>query len=552
MRYRTHLFYLVSLLLLISYYKSSAQAPKIEWAKCYGGSSVEVPYCIQQTSDGGYIAVGFTESQDGDVYGLHDPATGGLGDAWIVKTDNIGKIVWTRTIGGSSEDRLYSIQQTAGGYIAAGYTGSIDGDLTGINIDTIGYGQAWVIKLDTSGKTVWQKCYGGSGDENANSIVQTADSGYIFAGRTNSDDGDVSGTHKKDATGLYFGYDIWVVKITATGAISWQKTLGGGGDETGQSIQQTTDGGYVVAGYTNSDDGDVTKHYGDGSTNDGWVVRLSGTGGLIWQKAYGGTAYDELNAVKQTPDGGYVFTGWTISNDDDVSGDHLNTSGNATDDLWVVKTDTSGGINWQRCYGGSGHDGGNDIQLTADSGFVVTGYTSSSDGDITGYHYDTSHPHDYWVLQLTNSGDINWNNCYGGSGEDDAYSIKVTSDGEYVVAGISSSLDDDVKGNHTNKIGDWWIVKLGSPLAINNVVGDPIALHVYPNPSNTRFIINYALSAAASIEIADVAGKTISNIMLNQNSHEAMVNAASWPSGVYFYKVVQDGTVVGNGKLMKE
>src|SRR6185312_7858316 len=131
-----------------------------------------------------------------------------------------------------------------------------------------------------------------------------------------------------------------------------------GGDETGQSIQQTTDGGYVVAGYTNSDDGDVTKHYGDGSTNDGWVVRLSGTGGLIWQKAYGGTAYDELNAVKQTPDGGYVFTGWTISNDDDVSGDHLNTSGNATDDLWVVKTDTSGGINWQRCYGGSGHDGG--------------------------------------------------------------------------------------------------------------------------------------------------------------------------------------------------
>ena len=236
--------------------KSHAQAPAIEWQKCLGGTSEDIAYSIQQTSDGGFIVAGETLSNDGDVSGNH-----GGRDAWVVKLNSSGDIIWKKCLGGTDHDFAYSIQQTSdGGFIVAGLTGSNDGDVSGNH----GGSDAWVVKLNSSGNILWQKCLGGTDGDYANSIQQTSDGGFIVAGETESNDGDVSGNHG--------GFDSWVVKLNSSGNIEWQKCLGGTGWDWENSIQQTSDGGFIVAGYTNSNDGDVSGNHG---SKDYWVVKLT-------------------------------------------------------------------------------------------------------------------------------------------------------------------------------------------------------------------------------------------------------------------------------------
>ncbi|MHA1651797.1 MAG: hypothetical protein ACTSYB_16515, partial [Candidatus Helarchaeota archaeon] len=187
-------------------------------------------------------------------------------DFWVVKLSSTGVIEWQKCLGGSNNDWVYSVQQTAdGGYIVAGFTVSNDGDVSG-NHDGEDFCDFWVVKLSSTGVIEWQKCLGGSNYERAYSVQQTADGGFIVAGETKSNDGDVSGNHG--------GYDFWVVKLSSTGVIEWQKCLGGINDEGAYSVQQTADGGYIVAGYTDSNDGDVSGKHGVCAC-DFWVVKLS-------------------------------------------------------------------------------------------------------------------------------------------------------------------------------------------------------------------------------------------------------------------------------------
>ncbi len=238
---------------------SFAQTPLIEWQKSLGGTGGDFASSIQQTSDGGYIVAGYSGSNDGDVTGNH-----GNTDYWIVKLDNTGAIQWQKSLGGTSNDFASSIQQTSdGGYIVAGYNGSNNGDITG---NHGGGTDSWVVKLDSTGTIQWQKSLGGTSLDYASSIQQTNDGGYIIAGESSSDNGDVTVNHG--------GLDFWVVKLDTVGIIQWQKSLGGTSDDGAYSIQQTSDEGYIVAGYSGSNDGDVTGHHG-GSDFDYWVVKLS-------------------------------------------------------------------------------------------------------------------------------------------------------------------------------------------------------------------------------------------------------------------------------------
>ena len=182
----------------------------------------------------------------------------------------------------------------------------------------------------------WQRCLGGTIGENAYSIQITSDGGYIIAGNTQSNDGDVSGNHG--------GTDIWIIKLSSQGDIQWQKCLGGTLSENAYSIQQTIDSGYIVAGYTTSSDGDVTGNHGN---DDMWVVKLDNLGNLQWQKCMGGTSWDQAYYIQQTTNGGYILAGKTYSNDGDVSGNH------GEWDMWVVKLDDLGNIQWQKCMGGT-------------------------------------------------------------------------------------------------------------------------------------------------------------------------------------------------------
>ncbi len=346
-------------------------------------------------------------------------------------------IQWQKSLGGTSSETASSIQQTSdGGYIMAGFTLSNNGDVTGYH----GGGDCWVVKLNNSGEIQWQNAFGGSSTESAFSVQQTIDNGYIFAGRTYSHDGDVTANHGE--------WDYWIVKLNSAGHLEWQKTLGGSLDDMAYSIQQTSDGGFVVAGFSMSMDGDVSGALGDA---DYWIVKLNNTGSIEWEKSLGGTNGGEsAYSIRQTNDGGYIVVGETQSTDGDITYNHGN------DDCWVVKLNSNGAIEWQRTLGGFASDRGWGIQQTSDSGYVLISYAGSPDGDITGWHG----LYDYWVVKLSEVGDIQWQKALGGSDDDFGRSICQTNDGGYVVAGTTRSTDGDVLLNDGYQ--DVWAIKLNS------------------------------------------------------------------------------------------
>jgi len=249
----------------------------------------------------------------------------GLMVCWSVSAQS-PTIEWQKALGGSSGDYAYSVQQTTdGGYIVAGNTGSNNGDVSGNN----GNADYWVVKLISTGNIEWQKAFGGSSTEFAESIQQTTDGGYIVAGYSFSDDGDVFGNNGSD--------DYWIIKLNSVGDTLWTKTLGGTSRDWANSIQQTTDGGYIIAGWTQSNDMDVAGNKGGA---DYWIVKLDSVGTIEWQKALGGTADEQAQAVLQTTDGGYIIAGFTDSNNGDVSGN------NGLNDYWIVKLSSTSAIEY--------------------------------------------------------------------------------------------------------------------------------------------------------------------------------------------------------------
>ncbi|MFN8361153.1 MAG: choice-of-anchor D domain-containing protein [Candidatus Kapaibacterium sp.] len=278
------------------------KTPTIEWQKKYGGTNNDAAHSIQQTIDGGYIVAGEATSTDGDVIGKHGFI---LQDFWILKLNSIGALEWQKTLGGTSFEYANCIQQTLdGGYIAVGYTSSNDGDIT----ENKGYEDVWIIKLNSLGTVEWQKTFGGNSYDRALSIQQTKDGGYIFTGHTMSNDGDVSGNKG--------GWDVWTVKLNPVGVVEWQKTYGGTKDDIANSIQLTNDGGYIITGYSYSNDLDLSDNKG---LSDFLIIKITSTGILEWQKTYGGTKEDYANSIQQTNDGGYIVVGYTFSNDGDIT-----------------------------------------------------------------------------------------------------------------------------------------------------------------------------------------------------------------------------------------
>lgn len=300
--------------------KTDAQG-NVEWQKTYGGSLAEFGGHghILQASDGGYFFSVTTYSSDGDVSaGYH-----GEIDIWSVRLDATGNILWERALGGSKDDHLVDIFSTPeGGFMVAGSSFSQDGDRSA----PLGYSDSWLIKLDAEGFTAWDHSYGGTSDELMEQIIKTPDEGYLMVSRTFSDDGDITGVH----AGL--PGETWVAKIDADGTIQWQRALGGSKDEGFGNIINTPDGGYLVNCYTDSDDGDVNVYQGG---TDAWLVKLSSTGVLQWQKTYGGTNadYPGLQPVI-TGDNGILTINLTHSSDGDVTGFHGTPN---KEDIWLVK-----------------------------------------------------------------------------------------------------------------------------------------------------------------------------------------------------------------------
>ena len=429
----------VLFLLFISTNVFAQTTPFIQWQTTLGGTNPDEASCIQQTNDGGYIIAGYSFSINGDI-------TGHLGnsDYWVVKLNSTGVIQWQKSLGGSNYEEAHSIQQTSdGGYIVAGFSFSYDYEVTGHHSFS-GSDDYWIVKLDAIGNIQWEKSFGGTSNDEAYAVQQTSDGGYIVAGFAYSSDGDVIGHHGPNG-GLP---DYWILKLNTIGDIQWQQSLGGSGDDEAYAVQQTSDGGYIVAGYSYSLDGNVTGNHGD---DDYWIVKLSAGGSLQWQKSLGGVQKDHANSIQQTSDGGYIVAGWSHSIGGDITGHHgpINVA-----DYWVVKLGIGGTILWQKSLGGTDIDEAYSIKQTPDGGYVIAGLSYSNDNDVTGNHGNA----DYWIVKLSSGGVIQWQKSLGGTGRDGANSVIRITGGGYVIAGYTESSDGDVTNFHGNR--DYWVVKL--------------------------------------------------------------------------------------------
>jgi arginine repressor len=359
----------------------------VVWTKTIGGSSNDFAYSIIQSSDGGYVVAGSTGSFGAGSY-----------DIYVVKLNSYGSAQWTKTIGGSLSDEARSIIQSSdGGFVVAGNTRSFGAGVSDI----------YVVKLDNGGNVLWTKTIGGSSNDGARSIIQSSDGGFVVAGWTNS-----------FGAG---GYDMYIVKIDGSGNVAWTKTIGGSGNDYAYSIIQDLDGNYVVVGWGNS--------FGAGN-NDIYVVKLDSSGNVVWTKTIGGSGDDGANSIIQSSDGAYVIAG------------HTN-SFSSSYDFYVVKIDSSGNVLWTKTIGGNLYDQAHSIIQSSDGGYIVVGITQSFGAG--GY--------DVYVAKIDSSGNVLWTKTIGGGSADVAMSITRSSDGGFAIAGYTQSFGAGLYDIYVMKTG---------------------------------------------------------------------------------------------------
>ncbi|PNX47738.1 MAG: hypothetical protein BV456_10630 [Thermoplasmata archaeon M8B2D] len=370
--------------------KSSSLLNSNGWIKTFGGTGNDGGYSVQQTDDGGYIVTGGTSS-----FGA------GGSDVWLIKTDNSGYEMWNRTFGGITGDGGFSVEQTTDyAYIIVGGTYSFGaGDV-----------DVWLIKTDSFGNEMWNRTFGGIDVDVGWSIQQTMDSGYIIVGYTKSIGAGSS--------------DVWLIKTDSNGNKVWDKTFGEIDDEEGRCVQQTTDGGYIITGYTCSLDA--------GYYADIWLIKTDANGNKLWDKTFGRIDdMDEGNSVQQTTDGGYVVVGYTIS------------FGDGDDDIWLIKTDANGDKLWDKTFGGiDGIDTGYSVQQTTDGGYILIGGVERPGGSQV------------LLIKTDSNGDKVWDKTFGETGFNYCYSVQQTTDGGYIITGDTGFLDYPVISN-----SDVWLIK---------------------------------------------------------------------------------------------
>jgi hypothetical protein len=455
------------------------QPPEIEWDRTYGGDSSDAAYSVCSTSDGGYIIVGDTRSYSAET------------DIYLVKTDGMGDVDWFRVIGGADYDDARSIKQTTdGGYIIAGTSSSFCNEYTDM----------YLVKTDSNGDTTWTRTYGGSDLDYAESVVQTLDGGYVLAGCT------------RLFSGAFF--EMYLVKTDSMGNTSWSETYAGADDRKAYSVQQTRDGGYIIAGYN--------PFYG-GIEYDIYLLKTNNQGDTLWSRIYGGSDIDRAFAVQQTIDGGYIIAGSTTS------------FGAGYEDVYIVKTDSLGDTLWTHTYGGTDGERANSIQQTANGSYIVAGITSSygsGEGDL-------------YLIKIDGVGDTLWTMVYGSPDNEGGSSIDQTIGGGYIVAGSVTTFVPPY-----SFLSDCWLVKTGPDTAVSGApviqwVSHPknFTLHpAYPNPFNPVTMISYEVPVRGivRVDIYNVLGKKTAELVHGiacAGRHSVMWNASDLPSGLYFVRL---------------
>lgn len=509
----------------------------ILWDKTYGGRSYEYITDIITTNTG-YVIGGTTYSDDFDI----TDGNNGTANMWVVKTDFNGTKLWDKTFGTDFVDFLGAIAPTAdGGFLLGGSATKKEFDVTE---DISGFSDAWILKINSAGTKLWDKTYGGSEGEGISAILPTPDNGFLLGGQTTSNDLDVT-------DGNNGGIDIWIIKINDAGVKQWDKTFGGSSEDRITSIIPASDGGYIVAGQTRSNDYDVTD--GNNGGLDFWVIKIDDSGNEVWNKSLGSSGTDELFCIAPAHDGGYLLGGDAFISDFDVT-DGNNGSG----DILLIKIDANGVKQWDKTIGGSGPETVKSIKPLADGGYLLTGYTTSSDIDFTGGHYGTSDYYDSFVIKIDGQGNKIFDKTFGGTYDDRAHVIASSPDGGFLIGGTTNSNDHDITdGNNSVNISysDIWIYKINDVTCPYELRVDQFesvneqhtelseqAISGYPNPFSDLLTIKVesGSSGIASVQLSDLQGKIIESVnfkLEETDKQEVVVNTSLLPTGIYFCKV---------------
>ncbi|HWY10358.1 MAG TPA: T9SS type A sorting domain-containing protein [Bacteroidia bacterium] len=470
-KFRYQLLQVLVILLCLPFF---VQSQVITFQKVYPSSKDKAAMDVIPTSDGGYIMTGMTNNSN-----VNDM------DAYILKTNNLGDTMWTRSYGGPKPDQGNRIMPTAdGNYFIIGCSQSYGG----------GDYDIYLLKINPTGGMIWYKTYGGSGNDNGNEIIATTDGNYMITGTTYTTSSNS---------------DAFLMKIDPAGNVLWEKYYGGPADDQGNSLKQSPDGGYVMAGLTFS--------YGQGG--DAYLVKTNAIGDTTWTKNYGGPLNDEAKYVLANSDGSITFC---VRDSSTGAGDI---------DIQVIKVNSVGAPLWNKVYGGTKKDTPKMIQPTSDGGYIVCGH-SRSFGWITPQ---------MWLIRLNSIGDSTWTRHYGGSAHQHCYAARQTADGGYIAAGFTRSY---------SPIQEIMFLKLDptGAVGIEEIAMDNnIAFNIYPNPTDGLLKIDIVGSESYfTFKINNTLGQEVYTGTINFSGHNVSqtINLENFESGAYFLNIQSEKSFI--------
>lgn len=493
----------------------TVSAQDVLWEKSYGGLHAEYLFDVQPTADYGFILAGSSLS---DKNGNKKVASNGDFDYWIWKMDEYGALDWQKSFGGTGLDFLQSLRTTNdGGFIVAG-TSNSPKSINKLE-DSRGQEDLWILKLDAKGNEIWQRTLGGNGQEQLACINKTRDGGYIIGASSGSNS---SGDKTEDSRG---NLDYWIIKLNASGKTEWQKTYGGRYIDQLKTVEQTKDGGYILAGYSNSPMSGEKNSEAIG-IGDYWIIKVDKTGGIEWQKTLGGEGDDNLSTLVQTYDGGYILGG---SSNSRASQTKTKSNSNGTD-FWVVKMDEEGTVLWQETYNYGKVDLLTSIVENDDHTLLIGGYAQS---EVIGTdRKDKRDINDYIALKINEKGEEIWTKTIGSDGEDVLNKLVETRDGGYLLAGTSQGKAS--RNKNSNQGGkDFWVVKLkdtSKPDVVKAVI------EAIPNPAlqYTNVLVGYEFEKGTAT-VFDLSGRQLQHFAID--SRTVPVDLSAYPEGIYLVEI---------------
>ena len=616
-----------------------SQQLDIVWQKCLGTDVGDQPYCIIATNDGFLTCTAIGKNAP-YISNYHGGA-----DAWLVELDTLGNLIWEKCFGGSSGESFKKIIELPNNeYYLLGGTNSTDGDVQSNDHDNK---PIWVVKIDSSRNIIWEECYGSNSPTSLQDAIVTEDGGLLLLARFFVGGVDIS-TH-------YGNNDAWLCRIDQFGKILWEKSYGNHGADELLKIIHTSDDTYMLLGSFKESGGMITcQKDDDPEQRDIWLVEIDTVGNIIRQFCYGGSNWEQGMDIIEV-DGGYVISGHTNSNDMDASGLHIAVPGIYKSDVWVIKIDFDGNIIWQSCLGGTHIDSSDNIFTTIDGGYMIFGAAGSIDGDVVGNHDPCGFYADIWVVKINNMGELQWQQCFGSSYHEtffNGHQVTKIDDYNYAITCAASRLSGDVeclinpdgedpkdawvfqikdcsqyqpttpqkptgkdqlcvntdsittyltqfangawayeweltpeeagtlqpdsltaiihwsptyqghatiKVRSTNDCGtsawsDSLIVDTYMCLGNPEYYDDNNAVSIYPNPTRTKLYIRYNkpnYGSTATVEVYNMFGRLASTIQVDSNL-KSCIDVTNWVTGLYFVKVVVNGNIVGVSKVVVE